>query len=80
MENLFVSGELELLQMVSESNIERCANEDVGSQREVDSKISHWSERGMNHSLQERKTSPCFKTLRKPKMKNLERTISALKH
>ena len=45
-----VSGVLGLLQMVSESDTERCAREDARPQG-VDCEISHWLERGTKHSF-----------------------------
>ena len=45
------SSELELLQMVSEPDTERCANEDAGPRRGVDFEIPHQLERGTKHSL-----------------------------
>ena len=45
------SGGLGLLQMVSEPDTGRCANEDAGPPRGVDSEIPHRLERGTKHSL-----------------------------
>ena len=45
------SGGLGLLQMVSELDIGRCANEDVGPPRGVDCEIPRRLERGTKHSL-----------------------------
>ena len=44
------SGEFELLQMVSEPDTKRYANEDVAP-KEVDCEIPHRLERGTKHSL-----------------------------
>ena len=44
------SGGFGLLQMVFESDIGRCASEDVGRPREVDCEISHRRERGTKYS------------------------------
>ena len=48
---IFASSGLELLQMILESVIRRCANKDVGSPKRVDCEIPHWLERGAKHSL-----------------------------
>ena len=45
------SGGFWLLQMVSESDTERCASEDARPSRGVDCEIPHWLERGTKHSL-----------------------------
>ena len=45
------SGGLVLLQMVSEPNIVRCANEDTGLLRGLDYEIPHRLERETKHSL-----------------------------
>ena len=50
-QTISASGGLGMLQMVSESNIGRCANEDIEPPRGVDCEISHLLERGMEHSL-----------------------------
>ena len=47
---IFASDELELLQMVSELNIVRCANEYAGL-KGVDCKILYQLERGTKHFL-----------------------------
>ena len=50
-QTISTSGELGLLQMVSELGIERCASEDVGSPRGVDCEIPRRLERRTKHSL-----------------------------
>ena len=51
MKTIFTSGELELLQMVSEPDTGRCASEVVGPSRGVDCEIPHRLERGTKYSL-----------------------------
>ena len=46
-----VSGELELLQMVSGPNTGQCASKDAGPPKEVDCEIPHRLERRTKHSL-----------------------------
>ena len=48
---IFASGELELLQMVSELDTGRCASGDAGPPRGVDCEIPHWLKRRTKHSL-----------------------------
>ena len=48
---IFASSGLEMLQMVSEPDIEQCASEDVGPPRGADCEIPHWLERGTKLSL-----------------------------
>ena len=48
---IFASSRLELLQMVSEPGIRRCASEDTGPLRGVNCEIPHRLERGTKHSL-----------------------------
>ena len=48
---IFVSGGFGLLQMVLESDTERCASEDAESSRGMDCEIPHWSKKGTKHSL-----------------------------
>ena len=46
-----VIGGIELLQMISELDTERCAIKDTEPPRRVDYEIPHWLERGTKHSL-----------------------------
>ena len=48
---MFASGEVGLLQMVSELDTERCGNEDAGLPRRVDCEILHRLEKGTKHFL-----------------------------
>ena len=50
------SGELELLQMISEPDTRRCTRKNIGSPRGLDCEIPHWLGRGTKHSSME--TSP----------------------
>ena len=47
-QTISVSDGLELLQIITELNIELCASEDAKSPREMNYEISHWLERKTN--------------------------------
>ena len=48
---IFVSGELELVQMTLEPITEQCASENTRVSRRVDCEIPCWLERETEHSL-----------------------------
>ena len=48
---MYASGELELLQRVSEPDTRRCSSKDIETPRGLDCEIPHRLERGGKHSL-----------------------------